>query len=203
MSLNDKIQLFSVVVALISVYIAVSSSRSAKKSANESKRSSDLAEATYKSISYEKVRSLPALEVLETVEVDGKSRVKLKIYNLRDLAFKIDSVNASIYKPKRKSLVNRVKHWFNEFDWDYEEIDNIVWNPKGNLDNKEYFVKDAAEFSLVKEQEIILITIPDLVLPCYSAYRFQVKTTFGLSEITCNLHGNNTFFCTNSFIKIS
>ena len=181
----------------------MSSAKSAKNSVNESKRSSDLAEASYRDISYEKVRGLPPLEVLEIVEVEGKKRVKLKIYNLRDLPFKIDSVRVLIYKPKKRSLVNIIKHWINPFDWDFDEVMNIIWNPKGNLDDKEYYVKDAAEFSLVKEQEMILVTIPDLKQPCYSTYKFEIKTTFGTSTITSSLYGNNTYFCTNSFHKIS
>lgn len=146
----------------------------------------------------EALKSMPQLDLLGIVSVGELDRAKLLISNMRSTPFRINSVCLEKYAPKVRSLKNIFKSQFDEdFDWYYEKVDGYRWNPMGNLDYEEKYQSEAAEFLTVKEQEKILITIPDYSE--YKTYRFSVKTSHGNVDISGSISKNGKVYFCNDF----
>lgn len=126
--------------------------------------------------SFEKVETLPSVEALGTVKVGGKTRAKLMVFNYRDTPYRVNCVKCYAYDPKPRSLANWLRSQFGPFDWDYS-YQAAFWNPKGSLDDDEHYIEDTLRFTLVKETELLLVTLKDTNPD--KRYRFEVITSQG------------------------
>ena len=128
---------------------------------------------------YEKVETLPSVEGLGIVKVDGKTRAKLLVFNQRDTPYRINCVKCYAYDPKPRNFANLVRSWIRPFDWDYLPLD-AFWNPKGNLSDSECHIDEALPFTLVKDTEVLLVTLVDQ--NPNQRYRFEVITSQGTTS---------------------
>lgn len=128
--------------------------------------------------SFEKVETLPSVEALGIVKVGEKTRAKLMAFNQRDTPYRINCVKCYIYDPKPRNLTNWFHSKLGAFDWNYS-YQSSFWNPKGTLDDDEHYVEDTLRFTLVKETEILLVTLCDD--NPNQRYRFEVITSQGIA----------------------
>ncbi len=126
--------------------------------------------------SFEKAETLPSVEALGIVNVSGKTRAKLMVFNQRDTPYRVNCVKCYAYDPKPRNLANWFRSKLGPFDWDYSP-QAAVWNPKGTLDDNEHFIEDTLQFTLVKETELLLVTLNDVNQN--RRYRFEVITSQG------------------------
>ena len=106
-------------------------------------------------------------------------RVVLLLSNMRSIPFRINSLGLSKKSYKKRNIKNYIRSKVDlDFSWDYENIDNFYWNPKGDLDLTEKFVSEAGKFLIVKDQEKVLVSIPDF--DEYATYKFKINTTHGV-----------------------
>lgn len=163
----------SVVVSLIAVIVAALSWL-------ESRRMSKLTTIALERQSYEKAETLPSVEALKVVEVGGKNRAQLIVFNQRDVPFRVNCVKCYRYDPKSRNL----KNWMLSigvaelFDWNYSR-EKAFWNPKGSFDDSERYAEETLPFTLVKDKEILLVTLTDYQMFSWQQYKFEVITTQG------------------------
>jgi hypothetical protein len=161
----------SLVVSIVSVVIALFSLR-------EARRISRFTKISLQQQSYEAAKTLPALNALGIVKIGGKTRAKLIIFNQRNVPCKVECVKCYSYDPKPRSLSNWIRSQFEPFDWDYSREEGF-WNPKGILDDDEYYAGEALPFTLVKDKEILLVTLSDFTPR--KKYKFEVITSQGIA----------------------
>lgn len=163
--------------------VSVVASLAALLSWHQTRRMSNLTEIALKSQSYERVLTLPSVEALNVIEVDGKHRVKLIVFNQREAPIRIYAVRCFRYEPKERNIANWIRSKQGPFDWDYSQ-EHIFWNPKGTLDDAEHFSDVTLPFTLVRETEILLVTLEKYRQFPYQIYRFEVVTSQGTAS--CN-----------------
>jgi hypothetical protein len=165
----------------VSLAVSIAAALFALLSWLEARRMSNLTAIAFKRQSYEKAETLPSVEALNVVEVGGKHRAKLIVFNQRETPFRVNCVKCFRYDPKRRNLLNLVRSKFGPFDWDYK-YEKAYWNPKGNLDDDEHFAETALPFTFVKETEVLLVTLRDHDTLPYQQYKFEVITTQGTTS---------------------
>ena len=180
------------IISGISLAVSYMAYTAAEKSAGHAKRAAQIADIALRRSSYEKVQSLPVVEVVGTVKINNKTRVKLMLFNLRPEPLKIQCVKAYIFEPRARNIKNYILSKLEPFDWDYRKIDNIFWNPQGPLDEEEHYVQEAMEYSYIKERGIVLVTIPEY--DKYAEYKFEVITSVGTASITSRWADGKTLF---------
>lgn len=161
----------SVVVSLVAVIVATLSWL-------ESRRMSRLTAIALERQSYAMAETLPSVDVLKVVEVGGKIRAQLIVFNQRDVPFRVNCVKCYRYKPKRWNLKNWVLSPTESFDWNYSR-DDAFWNPKGDFDDSERYAEETLPFTLVKDKEILLVTLANHQMFSWQQYKFEVITTQG------------------------
>jgi hypothetical protein len=147
----------------------------------ETRRMGNLTEIALMRQSYEKVERLPSVEALSVIEVGGKHRAKLIVFNQLETPFRVNCVKCFRYDPKRRNLINWVRSKLGSFDWDYT-YEKAYWNPKGTLDDDEHYAEVALPFTFVKETEVLLVTLSDYDKTPYQQYKFEVITTQGTTS---------------------
>ena len=170
MTINLNV-LISIIAALIAVFSLI-----------EAKRANRFTRHIIRMQSYEKTRTLPDAEIIKAISVDGITRAQLVIFNNRTEPLRVHCVKTYIYEPKPRTIINWVRSHMYPFDWDYSLIELARWNPKGNLDDKEHFLEDTIQFTMVKEKEFLLVTIPEI--SDNSKFKFEVITSQGISTTT-------------------
>lgn len=180
------------IVSVVSLIVAYLSYRAAAKSSKEARRSTQLAEIALRRASYEKMQSFQAVEIVGIVIVDSKTRVKLMVFNLRPEPLKIQCVKVYVFDPKARNIKNYILSKLGPFDWDYRNLEDAVWNPKGSLDDAEHYVHEAVEYTYVKEREVVLVTIPEYNQ--YDKYKFEVIASIGTTVITSRVADGKTLF---------
>lgn len=125
----------------------------------------------------EKILSLPVVEVVQANRIGEKWRLKLLLFNLRKEPLRIECLKVYKYRPIERTLVNRIKRFFEGFDWDYEEIKGVFWNPQGIHNEEERFFHEAIQFTYVEKMETIWATVPSF--DPEETYGFKVITTHG------------------------
>lgn len=159
----------SVAISIVSAVIAL-------LSLLEARRMSQLTKFAFQRQSYEKIETLPSVEVLGVVKVGEISRAKLIVFNQRETPYRVNCVKCYGYAPKPRNLGNWFRSKLGPFDWDYS-YQEAFWNPKGTLDDEEHYTEETLPFTLVKEKEILLITLSDA--SPHKKYRFEVITSQG------------------------
>lgn len=167
MTINLSV-VISIIAALISVFSLI-----------EVKRANRFTRHIIRMQSYEKARTLPDAEIIKAINIDGITRAQLVIFNNRPEPLRVHCVKTYIYEPKPRTIANWLKSHMYPFDWDYSPIELARWNPQGNLDDREHFVEETIQFTLVKEQEFLLVTIPGFSEN--AQYKFEVITSQGTS----------------------
>lgn len=191
----DNFEIYLSTFALLVSILAYANHRKTRKLAEKTYQ---IALSTKHVTEIEALKSMPQLDLLGIVSVGELNRAKLLISNMRSTPFRINSVCLEKYAPKVRSVKNIFKSKFDQdFDWYYEKVDGYRWNPMGNLDYEEKYQSEAAEFLTVKEQEKILITIPDYSE--YKTYRFSVKTSHGNVDISGSISKNGKVHFCNDF----
>lgn len=147
----------------------------------EARRMGNLTAIALKRQSYEKVETLPSVEALSVVEVGGKHRAKLIVFNQRETPFRVNCVKCFRHDPKKRNLANWVRSKLGPFDWDYQ-YEKAYWNPKGTLDDDEHYAEVALPFTFVKETEVLLVTLTGYDKSPYQQYKFEVITTQGTTS---------------------
>lgn len=163
----------SVVVSIVSAVIALFSWF-------EARRMGQLTKLALQRQSYEKVETLPSVEALGVVDVAGKTRARLIVFNERETPYRVNCVKCYRYDPKPRNLSNLVSSLLGPFEWDYSR-EEVFWNPKGKLDDDEHYLEETLPFALVKDKEVLLVTLKDF--SPYRKYRFEVITSRGTT--TC------------------
>lgn len=194
MNFDVNTQLF--LVSLVPIVISILAYLNSRKSRIAAEESLKLSKSAKRIAEIEYLKTTPSLDVVGVVKASEKYRVKLLISNMRSSPFRINSLMVLKRKLKKRNLKNYLYSKYDpDFNWDYEKIEGVFWNPKGNLDNEEYYVSEAGEFSVVKDKEFILVTVPDFNE--HEIYSFQFHTTHGNTDITGRISKNNrTLFCT-------
>jgi len=141
----------------------------------EARRMSRMTKIALRSQLYEKTETLPSIEPLSVVEVNGKARARLIIFNQRETPFRVHCVKCFRYEPKGIAWISKV---FGPFSWDYIE-ERAMWNPKGNLDDDEHYSDESLKFTLVKDVEILMVTLPGYKKYSWEIYRIEVFTSHG------------------------
>lgn len=193
MSFDDPIiQLYlSVFAVIISVLVFINHLKTRKLVAESLK----IARSTKHQLEIEYLKTIPSIDILEVIEVDGKERVVLLISNMRSVPFRINSLTIHKRNYKKRSIKNYIHSKFDlSFEWDYEPVVGYRWNPKGTLDDSEKYVKEAAEFLVVHDKEKILVTMPEFSQ--YITYRFTINTNHGTVTQTSSISKTGqTHFC--------
>lgn len=191
----NNIELYIAILALlISVFVFLNA-RKARKTAEKSLK---IAERIKREAEIEYLSTIPAIDILEIINVGDKNRVVLLLANMRSTSFRINSLLVEKRTFKKRNLKHYIESKINpNFDWDYESIEGYFWNPKGSLDNSEKYVNEAGEFLIVKETEKILVTIPNFSE--YSTYRFKVNTTHGVVTLSGSISKNGKVYFCNEF----
>jgi hypothetical protein len=159
----------------------------------EARRMSKLTAFAIKRQSYERTETLPSVEALSVVAIDGKHRAKLIVFNQRENPFRINCVKCYVSDPKSRTPINWIRSKFDDFDWDYTYI-KAYWNPKGTLDDKEYYAEEALQFTYVKDTAIILVTLSNYESNPYQDYKFEVMTSQGITSWSGSLPNGKTSF---------
>lgn len=182
-------------LSITSLFIASLALINTRKATLNSGKALSIAQRVKNQADYEYAQSYPAIDILKVIQVDGKHRVVLLLCNMRLNPFRINSINVCKRVRKKRSLENFINYLFDKnFDWNFERLDKINWNPKGNLDDSEKFVEEAGEFLVVEKKEKVLVTIPDFNE--YSTYRFEVNTSHGIVTLSGSPSKNeSTYFC--------
>lgn len=161
----------SLVVSILAAIVAVLSWL-------ESRRMTKLTSLALRQQSYERIKTLPSVEALSVVEIGDKHRAKLIIFNERETPFRVNCVKCYRYAPKSRNLMNWLRSKIEPFDWDYS-YEKAFWNPKGTLDDDEHYAEETLPFTLVKEREILLVTLPEYREFPWQQYKFEVSTSQG------------------------
>jgi hypothetical protein len=172
----------SVAVSILSAVIALLSWL-------EARRMSQLTKFAFQRQSYEKAETLPSVEALGIVEVGTKKRAKLMVFNQRETPYRVNCVKCYSYDPKPRNLTNWIRSKLGPFDWDYS-YEQAFWNPKGTLDDEEHYAEETLPFTLVKEKEVLLVTLSDS--SPYKKYRFEVITSQGTTSWEGSLPNGKT-----------
>lgn len=174
----------SLAVSIVAVLFALLSWLEARKMGN-------LTAMAIRRQSYEKTETLPSIEALSVVAVNGKHRAKLIVFNQRDTPFRVNCVKCFRYAPKERNLANWLRSKIGPFDWDYQ-YEKSHWNPKGTLDDDEHYAEVALPFTFVKETEVLLVTLTDYESSPYQKYKFEVITTQGTASWEGSLPNGRT-----------
>jgi len=145
----------------------------------ENRRTNQSAKYSRMIQSYDEVATRPILNAVGTVVVNGKTRMKLIIFNQRETKLKIHSARCYVYAPKPRTIDNWLRSRIKPFDWDFSP-EASVWNPKGILDDKEHYADETLPFTLVKEHEFILISMDNFREG--GRYKFEVITSQGIVD---------------------
>lgn len=138
-------------------------------------------------LSRARAETLPSVEKLGVVEVGGKTRAKLIVFNQRETPFIVYCVKCYQYDPKPHKLLNLVRRILGPLNGDYSRVDTF-WNPKGTLGDEEHFAEESLPFTLVKDKEILLVTLSNF--SPYKRYQFEVITSQGTTTIEGALSTN-------------
>jgi len=134
---DTQVLLLSIAPIVISILAYLNSRKSrivAEKSLELSKSAKRIAEIEY-------LKTIPAIDVIGIVKISGKYRVKLLVSNMRATPFRINSLTVLKRRPKHRNIKNYFYSKIDpEFNWDYEKVEGIFWNPKGNLDDEEPYL---------------------------------------------------------------
>ncbi|WP_152547317.1 hypothetical protein [Delftia sp. RIT313] len=160
--------------------VSIASAIIALLSLLEARRLGQITRLSLRQQSYEKIVTLPSVETLGVVEIAGKTRAKLIVFNERDTPYRVNCVKCYRYDPKPRNLSNWINSFLGPFDWDYSREEGAFWNPKGTLDDDEHYSDKTLPFTLVKEKEILLVTLEDF--RSYRIYRFEVITSQGTAR---------------------
>lgn len=191
----NHVEIYISMVALMFSILAYVNHRKTRKLAE---KTYDIAISTKHATEIESLKMMPQLDIIGLVSVDDVERVVILIANMRSTPFRINCVGVERYAPKPRTIKNLLRSKLeSNFDWDYESIDSYRWNPKGNLDFGEKYQCEAAEFLTVKDQEKILITIPDFNE--YRKYLFNIKTSHGNVSIADRISKNGKVHFCNDF----
>lgn len=163
----------------LSVAISIVSAVIALLSWLEARRMSQLTKFAFQRQSYEKAETLPSVEPLGVIEIGTKRRAKLMVFNQRETPYRVNCVKCYRYDPKPRNLANWLRSKLGPFDWDYS-YEMAFWNPKGTLDDEEHYTEETLPFTLVKEKEVLLVTLSDF--SPHKQYRFEVITSQGTTS---------------------
>jgi hypothetical protein len=163
----------------------------AVQSAFHARRSTKLTELALRNSSYAQIETLPSAEILGVVDVNGKHRAKLIIFNQRSRSFRIHCVKCFRYDPKKRNLKNWMRRKDESFDWNFTE-ENAFWNPKGTLDDDEHYAETTLPFTLVRDTEIVLVTVNGYATNRHQLYKFKIITSQGITVLTGTLPNSTT-----------
>lgn len=138
---------------------------------------------------YDRAETLLSAEKLGVVEVGGKMRAKLIVFNQREVPYRVNCVKCYQYDPKPHQLLNLARSILGPLIGDYSRVDTF-WNPKGALDDEEHYAEETLPFTLVKDKEVILVTLSDF--SPYKRYRFEVITSQGTTTCEGTLSNGKT-----------
>jgi len=193
MSFDDPIfqSYLSAIAVIISVLVFINHLKTRRLVAESLK----IARSTKYQLEIEYLKTIPSIDILEVIKVDGSDRVVLLISNMRSVPFRINSLTIHKKNYKKRNIGNYLHSKFDpNFEWDYELVDGYRWNPKGTLDDSEKYVKEAAEFLVVHDKEKILVTIPEFNQ--YMTYRFTINTNHGVvTQASSISKTGQTHFC--------
>ena len=125
------------------------------------------------------------------VDVNGKQRAKLIVFNQRSSPFRIHCVKCFRYDPKERNPKNWMHCKDKNFDWDFTD-ENAFWNPKGTLDDDEHYAETTPPFTLVRETEIVLVTVNGYATNRHQLYKFEIVTSQGTTVLTGTLPNSST-----------
>jgi hypothetical protein len=162
----------------ISLAVSIAAAIVALLSWIEARRMSKLTAIALRRQSYEKMETMPSVEALNVVEVGDRYRAKLIVFNQRETPFRVNCVKCFRYEPKSRNPLNWFRSKIGPFDWDYS-CEKAFWNPKGSLDDGEHYAEVALPFTLVKEMEILLVTLAAYRAFPYQQYKFEIITSQG------------------------
>jgi hypothetical protein len=193
--LFEDLEFIQTSTSVLAVVISFWALWNGRKSRRISDRSLAIAENNKINAEVEYLKTTPAIDIIDVVNVEGTYRAVLLLSNMREAPFRINSLTLYRKAFKQRSISNFIRSKVDpDFDWDYEQVEGYAWNPKGDLDDREKFVNEAGQFLVVKEQEKILVTIPDFNQ--YATYRFKINTTHGVITIADSITPNgNVYFC--------
>lgn len=159
----------------------------------ETKRANRVTREAIRKKTIEELKSLPDADVIRALKVGDIVRVQLVVFNNRTEPLRVHCVKAYRYERKARTLGNWIRSKTAEgFEWNFSLIEDVRWNPKGNLDDREHSKEEAIAFSRVKDQETLLVTVPDFKE--HGRYRFDVITSQGTSSSDGHVSfGNPTF----------
>ncbi|HCH1219453.1 TPA: hypothetical protein NKP90_004661 [Vibrio parahaemolyticus] len=172
------IKIAPIVISFLAYLNARKSKSIAKKSSDIAEKSLKLAERNERKLRIEDLQALPSLDFVDVIDVGEKKRVKLRVTNMRSTPCKINCVE--VFKSLRygRNFVDfKEKCSADKLDDSYELVENVVWNPKGNLDDSEYFMREAGEFQIIHNSELILVSIPSF--DERQAYLIRIFTSHG------------------------
>lgn len=182
-------------IAVGAFVVSLLALRNGWKSKKIAERSLQISESVKREAEIEYLKTIPSVDIIDVVEVCGKHRVVLLMSNMRATPFRINSVSVSKRINRPRSIKNLIYARVDPtFDWKYDPVEDIVWNPQGDLDTEEKYVREASEFLIVKEQERVLVTIPNFSTK--DKYQFKLNTTHGVVTISDRIaHNGKVYFC--------
>jgi hypothetical protein len=144
----------------------------------ESRRMVKLTALALKMQSYDAAITLPSVEAFGVVEVNGKYRAKLIVFNQRSTPLLVNCVQCYRYTPKKWSPLDWLRADPHAVDRHYTR-EKGYWNPKGCLDDDEHYAEESLPFILVAQKETLLVTLDDFRDSPRRQYRFLVMTSQG------------------------
>jgi hypothetical protein len=161
-----------------SLVVSVAAALFALLSWLESRRMVKLTVLALERQSHDAATTLPCVEALGVVDVNGKHRAKLIVFNQRSTTLLVNCVQCFRYTPKRWTPLDWLRDERRALDRHYTQ-ENGYWNPKGSLDDDEHYAGEALPFTSVADKEILLITLNCFQGSAYQRYRFLVMTSQG------------------------
>jgi len=188
----EDIKTYVAIAAFIMSIFALFNVKKSRKIAEESLL---ISKQIKRDAEIEYLKTTPAVDILKVIKVNNTHRVVLLLSNMRSIPFRINSIGLSKKSQKKRNIQNYIRSKIkSEFNWDYESTDNFDWNPQGDLDSTEKFVSEAAKFLIVKDQEKVLVSIPDF--DQYATYQFKINTTHGVVTLADKMSPNGkVHFC--------
>ncbi|GAD31908.1 hypothetical protein PLEI_3573 [Photobacterium leiognathi lrivu.4.1] len=188
----EDIKTYVAIAAFIISVFALLNGRKSRKIAEESLA---VSKQIKREAEIEYLQTIPAIDVLEVIKVNDAYRAVLLLSNMRSTPFRINCVGLNKKVYKKRNIKNYIRSKTDsDFNWDYEKIDDFDWNPQGDLDTLEKYTNEAAKFLVVKDQEKVLITIPDFNQ--YATYQIKVNTTHGVVTLAGRISPDGkVYFC--------